>query len=1200
MVTAPSFCTLEVVAATDLQQIAIERRAKVEEFQRKHRIGLLTLLFTDVVDSAKFKQALGDREGVTAIQRHHAAIREVLGQFSEGEEIETAGDSFFIVFTKPSDAVKFSLLVQARLRALAVEAGRPLFDRIGIHVGEVWIEEHQGTGKEKDLYGIQVDTCARVQSLAEADQILLTRSPFDAARQALRGEEVKNIGALSWLSHGPYMMKGIEEPLEICEVGELSKAKLNRPPDTEKARRFISLDSEPVLGWRPAVDQAVPGTSWVLEKKLGEGGFGEVWLGRDKRLKTEHVFKFCFRADRVRSLKREVTLFRLLKERVGEHPNIVGIEHVYFDEAPFYIVMQHVEGQDLATWCGTMGGVDKVPLAARIEIVAQIADALQAAHDSGVIHRDVKPSNILVRGHSDIHAYLTDFGIGQVVSEEVLSRLTRSGFTQTIVESSSRSGTQLYMAPELFSGKSASIRSDIYALGVVLYQLVVGDLSRAVSTDWAKQITDRLLREDLEKCFAGDPQERFAGAGQLAEQLRCLEERRVAFDKQQALLKDRERAAYRRGIMRTLALALVVIGLVSGLAIYAFLQRQKALTQRTAAEEQARIAETQRLAAQASEKKANNARDQADNLIRFMLFDLLDKLKPIGRLNVLDDVVEKAKEYFEKLPKDPVTTPHLQLQETMLNNLGDVLMQQGKLQEALESHQHGLEIAKRLADQDKTNVNWQWDLSWGYQKVGEDLSAQGKLQETLDAYRKSLNIRRLLADQDKTNTIWQWNLSVSYEKVANVLVAQGKLQEALDADEQSLNIRRTLADRDKSNSSLQRDLSISYQRVGDRLGAQGKFQEALDSHQHGLEIAKRLAEQDKRNANWQWDLSWGYQKVGDDLSAQGKLQETLDAYQQSLDIRLTLADQDKTNANWQWDLSVSYEMVGNVLVAQGKLQEALDADEQSLTIRRTLADHDKSNASLQRDLSISYQRVGDRLAAQGKFQEALESHQHGLEIAKRLAEQDRTNANWQWDLSWGYQRLGDDLTVQGKLQETLDAYQQSLNIRQTLADQDKTNAKWQWDLSVSYERVGTALVAQGKLEQALDVYQQDMEILKRLVDQDKSNALLKRDLSVSYNKIGDVFLAQSKLEQALDVYQQALTIVKRLAEQDKSNTVWQRDLIVSFYRVGTITAKIGGNTNAKPAEDLLRTGLNLAQLYSGPDRQKLIDLMNLALRDMVH
>jgi len=83
------------------------------------------------------------------IQCHHAAIREVLSQFREGEEIETAGDSFFIVFTKSSDAAKFSLFVRARLRALAVGAGRPVFDRIEIHVGEVWIQEHETPAKPR-------------------------------------------------------------------------------------------------------------------------------------------------------------------------------------------------------------------------------------------------------------------------------------------------------------------------------------------------------------------------------------------------------------------------------------------------------------------------------------------------------------------------------------------------------------------------------------------------------------------------------------------------------------------------------------------------------------------------------------------------------------------------------------------------------------------------------------------------------------------------------------------------------------------------------------------------------------------------------------------------------------------------------------------------------------------------------------------
>lgn len=559
-------------------QTILDQRAKIEEFRRKHRIGLLTLMFTDLVGSTELKQTLGDREAVAIIQRHHALVREILSRFKEGEEISTAGDSFFIVFMKPSDAIHFALILQKCLRTVARQTASRLHDRVGIHIGEVVVEERPESTKPKDLYGLQVDICARVMSLAQGDQILMTRPAFDSARPVLKGRDIEGLNApegLHWLNHGPYMLKGVDEPLEICEVGEVGAAWLRPPLDSTKVRRYLSPDAEPVLGWRPALDHVVPNTQWILEDKLGEGGFGEVWLGRHQTLKERRVFKFCFRADRVRPLKREVTLFRVFRERIGDHPNIVRMHDVFFDEPPYYLMMDYVEGRDLKKWSEERGGIRKIPLAARLDIVAQVADALQAAHDAGVLHCDVKPSNVLIesrsRGHEahvsqseirdskfeigselpnvgscEMRAKLTDFGIGQVVSKEALAGLTMLGFTQTLAaaDSSSGAGTHLYMAPEIIAGKPASVQSDIYSLGVMLYQMLAGDLSRPVTIDWAKEVDEPLLREDLIRCFAGNPQDRFASAAELARNLRSLTERKVELARQQKDVAFKQKVFY--------------------------------------------------------------------------------------------------------------------------------------------------------------------------------------------------------------------------------------------------------------------------------------------------------------------------------------------------------------------------------------------------------------------------------------------------------------------------------------------------------------------------------------------------------------------------------------------------------------------------------------------------------------------------------
>ena len=359
--------------------------------------GLFALAFTDVAGSTALKQRLGDRAWTRLIEAHHQLVRNALREFG-GQEIETAGDSFLLLFGTPSQAVTFSVLLQARLRRFRDEHKAQIADRVGIHLGEVVVRDHAEGLKLRDLYGSNVDICSRVMSLAKASQVLMSRGVFDSARQVLKGEDLEGVNQLEWFNHGPYRLQGVEEPLEICEVRETGKETLGPPTSSEKAERQVRAGDEQVLGWRPAVGQCVPNTHWLLEQKLGEGGFGEVWLGQHQAIKERRVFKFCFRADRVRSLKREMTLFRVVKERVGNHPNIVRLLDVSLDSPPFYVEMDYVDGQDLRTWCEGRGGPAGLPLETKLEIIAQVSDGVQAAHDAGVIHRDIKPGNILITG----------------------------------------------------------------------------------------------------------------------------------------------------------------------------------------------------------------------------------------------------------------------------------------------------------------------------------------------------------------------------------------------------------------------------------------------------------------------------------------------------------------------------------------------------------------------------------------------------------------------------------------------------------------------------------------------------------------------------------------------------------------------------------------------------------------------------------
>jgi eukaryotic-like serine/threonine-protein kinase len=194
---------------------------------------------------------------------------------------------------------------------------------------------------------------------------------------------------------------------------------------------------------------------------LGEGAMGTVYLAHDPHIDRPVALK-TLRADAAQGEHGQEIKSRFLKEAklAGRlaHPNVVTIYETGDDQGVTYIAMEYVDGESLTQWLARRGDA---PYAERIEIVRQVAQALEHAHGRGVLHRDIKPGNILLSREGRVK--VADFGIGKLLSGT--GDLTRTG--QMI-------GSPAYMSPEQIRGEKLDPRSDLFSLGVVLYELLTG------------------------------------------------------------------------------------------------------------------------------------------------------------------------------------------------------------------------------------------------------------------------------------------------------------------------------------------------------------------------------------------------------------------------------------------------------------------------------------------------------------------------------------------------------------------------------------------------------------------------------------------------------------------------------------------------------------------------------------------------------
>ncbi|MDX1644243.1 MAG: protein kinase [Thermoanaerobaculia bacterium] len=268
-----------------------------------------------------------------------------------------------------------------------------------------------------------------------------------------------------------------------------------------------------------------------IEEKLGAGGMGEVYLAEDLKLHRKVALKvlppeLAREPERLRRFQREAESVAALS-----HPNIVTLFSVEEDAGTHFLTMERVDGQTLAEIIPPGG----LPLDRVLDLGVAIADALAAAHEAGVIHRDLKPSNIMIdrRGHLRV----MDFGLAKLVRSAPDAEASDAP-TEALTREGTQPGTVPYMAPEQVHGREVDERTDLFALGVVLYEMATGerpfrgeslaDLMSSILRDEPTPIAeerpdlprqlDRIVRHCLEK----DPARRFQTAIDLRNELDSL------------------------------------------------------------------------------------------------------------------------------------------------------------------------------------------------------------------------------------------------------------------------------------------------------------------------------------------------------------------------------------------------------------------------------------------------------------------------------------------------------------------------------------------------------------------------------------------------------------------------------------------------------------------------------------------------------
>lgn len=870
---------------------------------------------------------------------------------------------------------------------------------------------------------------------------------------------------------------------------------------------------------------------FLISGEFARGGMGRIRLARDLRLGRVVALKEMLvdgPAARAR-FEREARITARL-----QHPSIVQVHEAgIWPTGERFYTMTRLEGRSLDAVAA-----DAKTLDARLALlpnVLAVADAMAFAHSRGVVHRDLKPKNVLVGVYGE--TIVIDWGLAKDLATEADNSATThapsrgSGETTTAGEIF---GTPAYMPREQALGNPVDARADVYAIGAMLHHVLAGrppyaglaptQLLEAVragppaALETLEPSTPPDLLAIVERAMAREAAGRYPSARELAEDLRRYLTGRLVGAHHYSLRQLAQRwFARHRAAVTIAAVALVVLAAVAGVSVQRIIR---------------------------AERLAESRREKAEALIAFMVGDLNNKLEPIGRLDALESVATRAVGYYEEQPIGASSDEEQAQHARALRNLGDVRVALGDSASGLECYRAALALDAQLMAKAPNDLHALDELALDHTKLAGVLHRRGDYEDALAELRAGLEVERQAQTLQPEAIERKRALAATQRRLAEVLFAQDRLSDVEDALHAAQRLADDVARAEPLNFENRWTLSLIERDFGWVTMDRGDAQGALVRYRAALEIAQSLVEADGSNDKWQALLSGAHGDLGDAYIEIEDVSSALLERRAALAIDQRLSNKEPANAFRLRDLALDHRQIGEALQLQREVQSALTEFRVSVAISASLHAKDPTNQYFLTDLVFGHQHIGELLLADGDPTGALAAFRASLEFAERVP---ATSPDAPRPRVFDAHRLiGRALAAQGSFADALDETERMRAGYALLASSAPDVVGYQIELSRSHEQLGNISLAQGDFTAALRHFRAHLAIEEALRRRLPDQARHQRAVADAKRSVADALLAQGQPRDALALYEESLEL-KDVVPMNVELRLW---LAVGHERLG--------------------------------------------------